>query len=138
VAQEVVAREALDILTPAGVRAWVRGHREEPAERWEYLDAAIRPIWIAFISESDAADTRPWALRRADGSIRERYFPATEAPVEGFLHRVSDGRRASGEFQQMDGTPLAGADWPFAAGGPAFADATLYPDGTYTAAYLGY
>ena len=137
VAQEVVSREGLDLLTAANVRAWVRDHRREPVTRWQYLDEAIRPIWLNFIGDSDAADTRPWRRQTAEGRVGRRHFAARREPIEGILHRVHEGTPVRGEIRAMDGTPLAEVEWPFGAHGPDIAEANLNADGSFAAVYIG-
>jgi len=137
VAQEVVEREGLDILTVSGLRAWLRAQRHEPEARWDYLDAAIRPLWISFVADSSAAETGAWGSNTLRLRLSEYPGLTVNPPVSGLLRRVVVDDAMFGEFQAPDGTPLGRTEWPFGSTGPRFASATLHPNGIVDAIFLG-
>ena len=137
VAQEVVAREGLRILTVSGVRAWLRAQRNEPVARWDYLEAAIRPLWISFLTESGASEYDAWSVNTIRLRLINRYGTPPEASINGLFRRVVIDERVFGEFQSPDGTPRGSAEWPYGSNGPSFAEATLHPGDIIDVAYLG-
>jgi hypothetical protein len=137
VAQEVVAHEGLRILTVSGLRAWLRAQRNEPVARWDYLEAAIRPIWISFVTESGASEYDAWPANFLRLHLVDRYGEPLGASINGLFRRVVIDDRVFGEFQTPDGTPLGSAVWPYGSNGPNFAEATLHPGDIVDVAYLG-
>ena len=139
VAQEVVAREGLSILTVSGIREWLLAQRNEPETRWAYLDEAIRPIWISFLTESGASGHEAWSFRSLRLGLRQRYrdINNTGMIIHGLFRRVAIAGSVIGEFQMPDGTPVGDADWPFGEKGPSFSQAILRPDNVLEAFYVG-
>lgn len=137
VAQEIVAKEGLDFLSVSGLRAWLRAQRQEPEARWAYLEAAIRPLWITFLSDIGTTETDEWTEKTTNLKVRERYQREQREAVKGLYRRVERKGVRFGEFQSADGVPLGNAEWPFGGTGPSIAEATLHPDGLIEMTYLG-
>lgn len=137
VAQEVVAREGLNLLTVSGLRSWLHGQRNEPETRWSYLDTAIRPIWTSFIADSAASDHDAWAIRSVRLRMSVRYSGREGISGPGAFCRVSPDGRVIGEFQTPDGTPVGHAEWPFTMTGPGFAEATLHAGDIVEVTFVG-
>ena len=137
VAQEVVAREGLTLITVATLRAWLRAQRNEPDTRWSYLADAIRPIWISFLADSTAPDNDAWATRFVRLRLNTRYDGRLEFTGAGVLCRVAPEGTVIGEFQTPDGTPVGNAAWPFSMNGPSYAEAFLHPSDEIEVTYVG-
>lgn len=137
IAQEVVLAEDLSGLSLTRLRIWLRAKRDEPAERWDYLHEAIRPLWISFLADISSAEHEEWSVQVVNLPLRSRYRGDNEIHGLGIISRVEIENRVFGEFQTPDGTPVGEADWPFSSNGPKFAEALLSPDGNLTVTYVG-
>jgi hypothetical protein len=137
VAQEVVLHEGLDFLTVSGLRVWLGAQRGGPEDRWAYLDEAIRPIWISFISESGASEHAAWSFHARRFLLRQRFIDSTGSIIQGLFRRVVIDGSVRGEFQTPDGTPVGDTDWPFGESGPNFAEAILHPNNLLEVSFVG-
>jgi hypothetical protein len=137
VAQEIVVRENLMAITVPSLRTWIRAQRKVPVERWEYLDEAIRPIWVTFVMESGASENDSWLLNVLRLRLVEHYGDSVSTSINGTFRRVAFDDHVFGEFQMPDGTPRGRAEWPYPSTGPIFAEATLHPDNIMDVAFYG-
>lgn len=138
IAHEVVAREGIDFVSQTRMHAWVKFQRDRAAEDWDYLDVAIRPIWLSFIQETSSELRLRWEERTEEVPLIERFNATGEVTnAEGILRVLRDGDALDAEFSLMDGTPIGRTVWPFSSRYPDIASAKLRQDGFIRAVYLG-
>lgn len=137
IAQEVVTHENLNFTSASGVRGWLRSNREQPSERWGYIEETIRPLWLIFLKELGTTETDEWKTRVVDLRLDDlkTQRPKSE-PVVGLLRRDPENATEA-VMQTADGAELGRARWPFGELGPDYAAAWLLPDGVVRLAYTG-
>jgi len=138
IAHEIVRNERLEYTTQSRMRAWVRFQRERAQANWDYLDAAVRPLWLSFIYELSDGSRNDWSEHFAEIPLGRRMVSTGNiGSSEGFLRLRDIEAELNSVFVLKDGTPVGLARWPFASATPNFAKASIAADGIIRATYFG-